>query len=287
MTLMKIGFVGCQGESARPAKRLGFVSVSALRGRRGFIECFWFKDGKPKEHSMHDFGKITYLDLHKTGSFFVSDFLQNCCRLRELKFVKHGWIEDDFRLDCAYFITIRNPLDLYSSLYRYGLDSRGQVFVRMQKRGLLGHYQSFDTFVRFLLDAENADILGFGYRGEIACEMGFMSFRFLRLSLQYPDRKIEQQLQRGRKLSALESEFITSHELRTETLAQDLKHFALETYPHFFHRDAVEPFLATASPINKSSISHDRLPGLSAETLANLNLKESLLINRWEKQARR
>ena len=39
---------------------------------------------------MHDFGKIVYLGLQKSGSSFVNKFLSECCTLEEKKFRKHG-----------------------------------------------------------------------------------------------------------------------------------------------------------------------------------------------------
>ena len=128
---------------------------------------------------MHDFGKIVYLDLHKTGSTYISAFLTACCLLTENKFSKHDWIRADYDSNNFYFISIRHPLSLYSSLYRYGLDGKGDVYNRLRKSNNLSTYSSFNSFVEFLIDERNADLLGYGYNQIYAKHIGFMSFRFL------------------------------------------------------------------------------------------------------------
>ena len=84
---------------------------------------------------MHDFGDIVYLDLQKTGSTFVSEFLRFACVCPERKFQKHGWITDDLRSSATYFITVRHPHALYSALYRYGLDRKGAIYNRLHRAG--------------------------------------------------------------------------------------------------------------------------------------------------------
>jgi hypothetical protein len=91
---------------------------------------------------MHDFGEIVYLDLQKTGSTFVSEFLKFACVCPEQKFQKHGWITEDLRSSATYFITVRHPHGLYSSLYRYGLDRKGAIYNRLQRAGRLSTYES-------------------------------------------------------------------------------------------------------------------------------------------------
>jgi hypothetical protein len=157
---------------------------------------------------MHDFGKIVYLDMHKTGSSYVSQFLNNCCVLDQLKFSKHDWIRDDYRSDCFYFITVRHPQELWLSLYRYGLDCKGDVFNRLKQLNMLHQYQSFDIFLKFCLDENNASLLGYDYNSEISNHIGFMSFRFLKLSLQFPMNKINHCINTNKDFYSLESKFM-------------------------------------------------------------------------------
>ena len=180
---------------------------------------------------MHDFGKLAYLDVHKTGSSYVSDFLNTCCTLQQVRFSKHDWVREDYRQDCFYFITIRNPIDMWSSLYRFGLDKKGDVYNRLYKIGLSSKYESFNSFVEFCLNEKNADLLGFDYNEEISKLIGFMSFRFLKLSLRYPMKQIRQCINNSLNLQALENNFITKLEIKNEMLDEGLINLSMKLYP--------------------------------------------------------
>ena len=68
------------------------------------------------------------------------------------KLQKHGVVRDDYASEMFYFITIRHPYDLYSSLYRYGLDGRGGVYKGLKELGKSTVYASFDSFIEFVAD---------------------------------------------------------------------------------------------------------------------------------------
>jgi hypothetical protein len=232
---------------------------------------------------MHDFGKLVYLDVHKTGSSYVSDFLNTCCTLEQVRFSKHDWIREDYRPDCFYFITIRNPLEMWSSLYRYGLDKKGDIFNRFQNFDLLSKYENFDTFVEFCLNEENAKLLGFDYDNDIAKYIGFMSFRFLKLSLQYPMKKIHECLTRRRNLKTLELDFISKYEIKNEKLAEGLEKISLEIHPEYFNINKVKEYILLNKRINESKISKNEAGILSDKNLEILHSKEWLLMSRYRK----
>ena len=104
---------------------------------------------------MHDFGELVYLDLHKTGSFYTSSWLREAIILNEQKFRKHVCIRGDYNQNTFYFITVRNPLSMYSSLYRYGLDKRGAVFKALNMANKTHVYKNFDDFIAFCLDGKS------------------------------------------------------------------------------------------------------------------------------------
>jgi len=231
---------------------------------------------------MHDFGKLAYLDLHKTGSCYVTRFLRQCCKLEELNFAKHDWVRNNYSRDCFYFISIRKPLSIYSSLYRYGLDKKGSIYFRIKKAKILSAYETFDTFVKFCLQDKNANILGENYGNEISKHIGFMSFRFLKLSLQFPMQKILKCLSEGSNLSTLENSFITKLEIKNETLNDDLKRLSLDLFPQYFDKEKVDSFLGKNLRINESTISSNDIDDLSNETLINMHQKEWLLSSRFK-----
>jgi hypothetical protein len=230
---------------------------------------------------VHDFGKIAYLDLHKTGSSYVSLFLNECCLLPQVRFEKHDWAREDYNPDCFYFITIRNPVDLYSSLYRYGLERKGNLFYQLGLANCLHAFQSFDTFVSFCLDPQNGDLLGLNYKKEYAEELGFMSFRFLTLSLQYPMRRMEEFSRNGKSIIELEAEMITKLEIRNENLIADLRRLAHDIKPQFFDQKKAEVFLKTSTKINASKTKSIAIGELSSSTHAMLLEKEQLLASRY------
>lgn len=230
---------------------------------------------------MHDFGNIAYLDVHKTGSTFVSQFLDSCCILAPLKFSKHDWVRQDYRSDCFYFITIRNPYDMWSSLYRFGLDKKGDVFDRLSKVGLLDCYQSFEKFVNFCLDEENGNLLGYDFSREISERVGFMSFRFMKLSLQFPMEQINQCIQDGLSLDTLEPRFITKLEIKNENLNKELMRLSLDVFPEYFDVIKVKNFFENNSLINESQTPITNVDSLSDDTLVRMWSKEWLLMSRY------
>ena len=230
---------------------------------------------------MHDFGKIVYLDLHKTGSTYVSAFLKSCCLLTENKFRKHDWIREDYDSNNFYFISIRHPLSLYSSLFRYGLDGKGDVWNGLRKSNNLSVYSSFNSFVEFCIDESNANLLGYGYNQAYARHIGFMSFRFLKLSLQFPHMKINHTLKTKGNIEELYNLRITNLEIKNEDLVDELRVLAREIHPKYFRQDTVNDFLSKAKRLNASSTKFEKIEGLSDMTLSILRRKEKLLFSRY------
>ena len=231
---------------------------------------------------MYDFGKIVYLDLHKTGSTFISKFLQNCCVLKENKFNKHDWIREDYDSKNFYFISIRHPMAMYSSLYRFGLAKKGAVWNRLHKSDNLSVYSSFNSFVDFLCHEDNANLLGYGYNQIYAKHIGFMSFRFLKLSLQFPHKIINYHLKAKGNIDGLEKLFVTNLEIKNENLIDELRVLATEIHPQYFNHDAVYEFLHKSKKENVSSVNHHEIDELTDVAKLILNQKKNLLFSRYQ-----
>lgn len=231
---------------------------------------------------MHDFGAFVYLDLHKTGSTYVSSFLTSCCLLPEVRFAKHESVKEDYRPESFYFTTIRHPLRMWSSLYRYGLERKGFVYVRISEAGLTSCYEDFDKFVSFCLEPENAIHLGEGYTFEISQQIGFMSFRYLALSLHKPHEAIHQSLSTSLPLEKLDSQFITSLEIKNEELGAALWKFSHEIFPQHFDRVKASKFLGQNTKLNASKLETTEIKGLQESTLNLLYAKEHLILSRYE-----
>lgn len=231
---------------------------------------------------MHDFEKIVYLEMQKSGSSFVNRFMKECCLLKEVKHRKHQPIRDDYDSGKFYFITIRNPIGLYSSLYRYGLDGRGKVYQALRNRGKRKVYSSIESFIEFISNPRNARFMPEGYTEEIANQVGFFSFRFMRLSLQFPSEKINRQLAIGANLLDLESKFITDLEIKNENLEGDLERLSTELFPDFFDQGKVRKLLDRKEKVNTSTRPHDDdLEKKTARLLELISSKEQLLFSRY------
>lgn len=218
---------------------------------------------------MHDFGKLVYLDVPKTGSTYVNRFLSECCTEDERAFRKHDWIRNEYSKDSFYFITIRHPLEWYKSLYRF---EEGYPFLQIMNAGRFDVYKSFETFLEFVLDQRNANILGYN-----PC-VGLASYMYLRLSLQFPIVQIEKCLREGRDILSLTDKFITDLVIKNEEMESELYRL-VETFPSCFDQKAGE-FLEKRIRINESPKPKQDY-SVSKELIDKLNVKEELLLRRY------
>lgn len=135
---------------------------------------------------MLEYGTYCYLQNQKTGCTFVEQFLRRSSNEPLVAFEKHAAVR---QRDPAkfYFINVREPLELYRSLYAYGLDGKGIVWERLTKIGLQSLYakgpEGFSQWLRFVLDEKHAQALGNGYSTASAQLMGLMTWRFFRLAV--------------------------------------------------------------------------------------------------------
>lgn len=227
---------------------------------------------------MHDFGKIVYLDFQKTGSSFVSQFLRAACIHPEIKLQKHIWITQDYRPEAVYFTTVRRPLMLYSSLYRFGLEQRGGLFKAVKAAGLVAVYESFESFAAFLLNEENAEILHPHYTRRVASELGFLSFRHLLLSLQFPMEKIRLAIESEEPLASLIEKSIISQVLKNECLNAELLRLSTEVFPEHFDGVRARQFLDCSPRVNQSKMAPEVVQLQSSELGAAIEAKEALLL---------
>lgn len=139
---------------------------------------------------MHDFGKFCYLDVEKTGSSFVSEFLNTHSASKQVEHIKHGRVHkrESMADGKFFFISAREPLDQYKSLYFYGVNKRGALFSNLYRKNnpavafYDGTTEGFSRWLEFLLDPENAALVGRNYQPHEAKLYGLMTQRFLTLS---------------------------------------------------------------------------------------------------------
>lgn len=125
-----------------------------------------------------------YLQNHKTGCTFVETCLRKFCTDPILVYQKHAALEAVPGKFC--FTNVREPLSLYRSLFAYGLDGKGTVYLRLKHLGHGNLYESgpqgFKDWLDFLIHPQNAPLLAETYTPVVAKRIGFMSWRFLRLA---------------------------------------------------------------------------------------------------------
>jgi hypothetical protein len=134
---------------------------------------------------MIEFESLCYLQNQKTGCTFVETFLREFCSEGIVRYEKHR-AAPRHKSGKFYFVSVREPLDAYLSLYNYGLDGKGELFGRLRAAGRGDLYAKgiagFGDWLDFVLDAANASLI-YPQRGvPLARDLGLMSFRFLRLA---------------------------------------------------------------------------------------------------------
>jgi len=234
--------------------------------------------------NMYDYGKLVYLDLQKTGSRFVVDFLEATCKL-DLRFGdEHIFVREDYDPDTYYFITVRHPETQYSSLYRYGLgDNKGFVYRSLVNSGRDDLYDAenprFNDWLEFVLDEKNMECLGEGYeKVSPSLNLGFMSFRYLCYATLHPYRLLDIFQRNKGCLTHVNKTSIVDYVIKMEDLNGSLLDFATVIKPEFFSQDSVYEFLENRERINVSAVKHSEIGEISQKNKEKIQQKESLLL---------
>lgn len=143
---------------------------------------------------MHEFESFAYLDVQKTGSMFISYLLDTYCTEKTLFFKKHTRVGDSYDPKKFYFVSARDPLDQYISLYSYGCSGKGGLARRVRRRGHEDLYDStwagFKRWLKFVLKPGAARTLDAEYgasgSGALSSLIGFQTYRFLELAMLEP-----------------------------------------------------------------------------------------------------
>ena len=129
-----------------------------------------------------------------------------------------------------------------------------------------------------MLDFRNAKILGEGYEKlPKNIEIGFLSYRFLKLSLIYPFKLIDLFKEFSDPLAVLQKMSIVDHIIKNENLNNDLNEFAVKVKPDFFI-EKIKTFFPDANKVNVSSTKAENVPGISDHNKKIIEEKEHLLM---------
>lgn len=204
---------------------------------------------------MYEFPGFVYLDVQKTGSNFVIEFLRLHAREDAVTFERHTPVSAK-EPNTFYFITCRDPLDQYLSLYSYGCAGRGRLRAKLSAEMYDGTPAGFSAWLRFTTDERNADtsreMKKYGRSG-ISGFAGFQMYRFLNLSFAAPRDVLAACRDADELRQAFRTRRIWSELLRNETLASSLASLARGALaPHLRDVDAAVAYLKDAPRVNAS-----------------------------------
>jgi hypothetical protein len=212
---------------------------------------------------MFEFETFAYLDMPKTASSFICTVLQKFCNERKVCKTGHVGPTKDFDSSKFYFISVRDPLDLYISLYSHGCGGKGMLRSKMAQKGLSGLYDGtwsgFEFWLKFVLDPENERLMERQYR-PVAKWIGFQSYRALNLLI--PDFSEAAKSCKSpydfRRL--YEERSIAKYVVRFENLRNDLCTLLSEKLSNSVRLQEALAYVREAPPLNRS----ERIDSFSA-----------------------
>ena len=187
---------------------------------------------------MHEFENVSYIDLQKTGSTTIVSVLTDVLDEKEVHRDIHGPVPSGFDRSKLSFISVREPLSLYISLFNFGVvTKRGTLYNALRKAGRASAFEptadGFAEWLDFLLDPKNAPTFNRKYGADAPFDcLGLLSNRLLFMTVPRFKNKVKKsKLQNPQDIRELFARrHIFDDYVRTENLSGDL--FA------FLHRHA-------------------------------------------------
>ena len=141
---------------------------------------------------MLEYPNFVYLDVEKTGSTFIRNFLITHAAGNPVADDQHARVRRYWRGNRYYFSSCREPLDQYRSLYAYGCDGKGGFFARQQRQrsDLLPTYdgtrEGFHRWLRIVLSKDRKPYMTPSMQAIYNPSIGLTTSRFLKLNLLKP-----------------------------------------------------------------------------------------------------
>ena len=234
---------------------------------------------------MYEFPNFAYLDVEKSGSTFIFQVLGKYAS-------QDGILRDHHRpmpIDCDrskfYFISVRDPLDSYISLYSFGCGSRGKMRIRFERRDLAHFYdgttEGFNDWLKFTLKTKNRDVVDGGYAdagSNIPELMGPQSYRYLRLAIPGSRGRIDECKTKEDVRALYESEKLPRFIVRYENFVTDLSALLRGPLRNWISDvDAAVKFVETSPPRNSS----DRVDKNNDDFTVRPRLRKKLREREW------
>lgn len=231
---------------------------------------------------MYEFETFAYLEVPKTASTFICTALKVLCTEKKIRKTGHFGPPKDYDPAKFHFISVRDPLDLYISLYSFGCNDAGALRVQMNRQGLSGLYDrtwsGFEFWLKFILSPANKSLLDPEYQ-RVADWVGFQSYRVLSHAI--PDfaeaAKTCNSAQDLRRL--YEERNVAAYTVRYESLRRDLCTLFNGRLRDSMRWERAAQYVLGAPPLNRSErIDHFMPdPQLGAKIRKILDRREWLL----------
>jgi len=176
---------------------------------------------------MREYESLAYIDMQKTGSGTIKRVLANTLDEELVRKNLRG-IPDDFDRSKVCFISVREPLSLYISLFNFGVGSqRGGFFRALGRRGrddlLVPTREGFERWLNFVLDPQNAETVKPEYESAPCEVIGLLSFRLLSQSIPNALHKLKKgKFREPNRLRDLMQKAAFNDYVRLENLGGDL-----------------------------------------------------------------
>jgi hypothetical protein len=213
-----------------------------------------------------EFEDFVYLDVQKTGSSTIRRFLTSHGRGSIVEDQKHAPVRSKHPRK-TYFISCRDPLKQYISLYSYGLGltssggerrERGAIRGYMERSGMAGVYdgtpEGFSAWMDLVLDpAIGKEVFGGRASHPLLGTIGLQSLRFATLNLPSPQHELAQLTSVEDVIDSLACNGLADVVLRTETLSAQLREMCDGVYGDIIaNPDRARRRLDMMPPINAS-----------------------------------
>lgn len=235
---------------------------------------------------MHEFKTFVYLDVEKTGSAFITQLLRRYCSEPEVRREHHQPMEAGCDRSKFYFISTRDPMESYLSLYSYGCDGKGKLLGQLGRRDkdkfYTGDATGFNDWLAFVLNGKNAHFLGDDYGeiadGNIARKLGLMSYRYLRLAIPGPDALLKSVKRSPQIFQIHAANKLPNFAVRHESFCDDLCALVSGPLAHAIKDvPAALDHIKTALPVNAS----DRVDAYEPRFRIKDRLSERMREREW------
>jgi hypothetical protein len=223
---------------------------------------------------VQEFENVAYVDLQKTGSTTIKAVLRDLLDEPQLDRSGHGAPRADYDRSKLTFISVRDPLSIYISLFNFAtMKNGGSLYRSLRRTGRESLFapslDAFERWLEFVLDPRNAASLKHSYAECAAREtIGLLSFRLLHVSVPNALKKMKRdKFKEKDALRALLGRRVWREEVRTETLGRDLFAFLSRHADDLRFRVPLPPEEAFLAALPRKNVS-GKIEGLIAANIA-------------------